>query len=336
MLEKIYKIGITGANGFIGKNLIFQLRDIGYDVEPINRNNFKDIDFTHIIHCAGVNRPIDNDFSANYTYLDKLIKKYPSSKHLYVSSTKISSDSDYGKSKRKGEFICAINDGTVLRLPNVFGKWCKPNYNSVISTFIHNKFNNKELIVKDDSVIDFIFIDDVIESVIDWLNDKDFHILSSKKSIKQVKEIIERFELGNLYMEFNDEFEKKLYSVYLSVFGAKKFSLKTFTDDRGSFTEQMKGNLNGQFSVNICLNEKKKGGHYHHTKFERFIIVKGCGVLELENIITGELITFELNENEFIDIPPMYRHTIYPKNNDLIFNIYTPFIFDKLKSDTYE
>ena len=365
------KILITGSNGFIGKNLKAELQNRGYN-EILDWNKTtteKEIDtYTRncdfVIHLAGENRPKDIKYFevVNVGLTQNLIKKLKANNTkcpiIFASSIQATLDNEYGRTKKKAEEIIQKygkenNINTyIYRLPNVFGKWCKPNYNSVIATFCNNiarglpvKLNNKDV------VLELAYIDDVVSEFIDVMkedtsiNCKEIKYINNtyKEKLENILRMIEYFRnvrekliLPNL----QDEFTKKLYSTYLSYLPIEdfKYKLNSNTDERGSFTEILKTKENGQISVNIIKPNCIKGNHWHHTKIEKFIVLSGEGIIKMENISTKEVINIVLNDKELnvVDIPVGYIHSIINNGSrDLVVLIWANEIFNKEKPDTY-
>lgn len=367
------KILITGAKGFIGKNLIAELRNQGYtDILECDANTAPDeLDiFTRecnfIFHLAGVNRPENPaDFMVgNYGFTSELLEKLE--KHSNKASIVVSSsiqaelDNPYGKSKKAGEDLL-FDYGEknkipvfVYRLPNVFGKWCRPNYNSAVATFCHNIANELPIQVNDPSVVmKLVYIDDVIFSFIDKL--KNGTINTSKNSnFEEVASIYEirLGEIADLIYSFKESrnslqvpnfqniFVKKLYSTYLSYLPKDKFSyfLNMNVDDRGSFSEFLKSPDRGQVSINISKPGITKGQHWHHTKNEKFLVVSGVGVIRFRKIDSDEVVEYFVSGEklEVVDIPVGYTHNIENLGDtDMVTVMWANEMFDKEKPDTY-
>lgn len=365
------KILITGSNGFIGKNLKAELQNRGYN-EILDWNKTtteKEIDtYTRncdfVIHLAGENRPKDIKYFevVNVGLTQNLIKKLKANNTkcpiIFASSIQATLDNEYGRTKKKAEEIIQKygkenNINTyIYRLPNVFGKWCKPNYNSVIATFCNNiarglpvKLNNKDV------VLELAYIDDVVSEFIDVMqedtsiNCKEIRYINNTykeklenilRMIKSFRNVREKLILPNV----KDEFIKKLYSTYLSYLPPEdfKYKLNSNTDERGSFTEILKTKENGQISVNIIKPNCIKGNHWHHTKIEKFIVLSGEGIIKMENVSTKEIINIAVNDEELsvVDIPVGYIHSIINNGSqDLVMLIWANEIFNKEKPDTF-
>ncbi|MEG0770700.1 MAG: capsular polysaccharide biosynthesis protein CapF [Clostridia bacterium] len=372
---------VTGANGFVGKNLIAQLLNISegkatnYDIDknikiyeydittdPNMLDVFtKDCDF--VFHLAGVNRPKTNDefmtgnFGFTSTLLDSLEKNGNKSPIVITSSIQALLDNDYGKSKKAGEdllFSYAKKTGAkplVYRLPNVFGKWCRPNYNSAVATFCNNIANDIEIVVNDPTVnMQLVYIDDVVDEFIMALSGKE-HIENGYCFIPTVHKVrlIEIVEKLNAFKKSRETldvpylanaFEKALYSTYLSYLPEDKFNYKLHMniDDRGSFTEIIRTLDRGQFSVNISKPGIVKGNHWHNTKNEKFVVVRGTGVIRFRKIGTDKVIEYFVSgdEIEVLDIPVGYTHNIENLGKeDMVTFMWCNECFNKNKPDTY-
>lgn len=364
------KILITGSKGFVGKNLVAELRNRGFenllefdiDTDPNLLDEYtKDCEF--VFHLAGVNRPkeqsefMQGNFGFTSTLLDSLKKNQNKSPILITSSTQAALDNPYGESKKAGEDLMfqygKENDVTVhvYRLPNVFGKWCKPNYNSAVATFCHNIANGLPIEVNDPNVtMNLVYVDDVVDSFIKKLQ----HRGGFKEEFSSV-DIVHTIQLGeivDLIFSFKesrtnlivpdmaDVFTKKLYSTYLSYLPQHEFNypLKMNTDERGSFTEFLKSSEQGQVSINISKPGITKGNHWHHTKNEKFLVVSGRGVIRFRKIDSQEIIEYFVSGDklEVVDIPVGYTHNIENLGStDMVTVMWVNEIFDPNRPDTY-
>jgi len=367
------KILITGAKGFVGKNLVVELRNQGYtdlleyDVDSIPESldqYTQECDF--VFHLAGVNRPEkQEDFMAgNFGFtsilLENLKKHNNKAPVLITSSTQAALDNPYGQSKKAGEdliFQYGKDNQTpvyVYRLPNVFGKWCRPNYNSAVATFCHNIANDLPIQVNDpDVTMNLVYIDDVVKSFIDILTTSDrkkltqiaYQHVEPVHTIRlgEIVNLIEKFKESRINLQIpnmNNIFAKKLYSTYLSYLPKDKFSyfLKMNTDQRGSFTEFLKSPDRGQVSVNISKPHITKGNHWHHTKNEKFLVVSGKGVIRFRKIDSDGIIEYFVSGDklEVVDIPVGYTHNIENLGDtDMVTITWVNEIFDKEKPDTF-
>lgn len=337
-------IVITGANGFIGKNLVAHLKAHNYeDIIEVTRETTEQQlnaalkEATFVFHLAGINRPIDETefMEGNRNLTAKIIdtlKQYNSKCPILVtSSTQAERENAYGQSKRASEeVVFAYKNATsakvyIYRLPNVFGKWCKPNYNSAIATFCHNISRDLEITVNDSSVVlNLVYIDDVIKEFTKALAGHpnqanefcEIPIVFSKK-LGEIVELIYSFKNSReerAIPTMTEPFTKALYSTYLSYLPEDQFSypLKMNIDNRGSFTEFIRTADRGQVSINISKPGITKGNHWHHTKNEKFLVVNGQGVIRFRKIGSEEVIEYFVNGDklEVIDIPVGYTHNI--------------------------
>ncbi|WP_026041419.1 capsular polysaccharide biosynthesis protein CapF [Virgibacillus halodenitrificans] len=364
------KILVTGAKGFVGKNLIAELRNRKFtDILEYSRETdqtlldkyCKEADF--VFHLAGVNRPKDQSefMNGNYGFTSTLLetlKKHQNTCPILISSSiQAERDNPYGISKKAGEdllFEYSKETGAkvlVYRLPNIFGKWCKPNYNSAVATFCHNVAHGLPINVNDSNVVmKLVYIDDVLDEFINALSDKE----NIKEDFCEVPTVhtITLGEIVDLIYSFKDsrreraipnmsnQFTKKLYSTYLSYLPEDQFSydLKMNTDSRGSFTEFIKTPDRGQVSVNISKPGITKGNHWHHTKNEKFLVVSGKGVIRFRKIDSDEIIEYFVSGDkmEVVDIPTGYTHNIENLGDtDMVTIMWANEVFDPEKPDTY-
>src|SRR5699024_6372680 len=310
---------VTGAKGFVGKNLTQELKNRNYKVSEFTEESApslleeytKECDF--VFHLAGVNRPKDEAefIKGNYdltSQLLELLRKHDNkSPVLLTSSIQAERENPYGKSKKAAEDLLFSyeketgNRVYVYRLPNLFGKWSKPNYNTVVATFCHNIARDLDIQVNNpDAELTLCYIDDVLAEFMRALEDNptkqgDFCVVPVTHQIKLGKlvELIKSFKKSRTNLSIpntEDDLTKKLYSTYLSFLPADQFSydLKMNTDHRGSFTEMIKTPERGQVSVNVSKPGITKGSHWHHTKNEKFIVGVGEGFIRFRNIDLDE------------------------------------------------
>jgi UDP-2-acetamido-2,6-beta-L-arabino-hexul-4-ose reductase len=377
------KILVTGAKGFIGKNLVSQLRNIGegkannykisgkeltifeYDVDSDIQEldtYCREADF--VFHLAGVNRPKDpSEFMlGNYGFTSQLLNALKRHENLcpvmLSSSIQATLDNPYGESKRAGEqllFDYAKETGAkvlVYRFPNVFGKWCRPNYNSVIATFCNNIANDLPIQINDASVkLNLVYIDDVVGELIAALSGKehydgDFCVIPVVHSITlgEIVDLLYSFKdmQNNLDLpNVKDGFSKKLYSTYLSYLSPEKFRypLRMNIDNRGSFTEIIRSSISGQFSVNISKPGITKGEHWHQSKNEKFVVVSGKGLIQMRKIESDEIFNFYVSGEkiEVVEMVPGYTHNIINLSDteDLITFMWCNECFDSNRPDTF-
>ncbi len=393
------KILITGATGFVGKNLTEALKNIRdgkdrrfpelsieelylYDVDSEETsldNACQNADF--VFNLAGVNRPQNNEefMKGNFGFGSKLLgtlKKYNNKCPVMLSSSLQATligryDNDYGRSKRAGEelfFSYADETGAkvlVYRFPNLFGKWCRPNYNSAVATFCNNIANDLPITVSDPSVqLELLYIDDLVDEMIGALHGREHRCefdgintllcdngrfcaapVTHKVTLGEIVSLLEGFrdQPKTLVMPEIPEnsFAKKLYSTYLSYLPKEKvsFPLKMNVDARGSFTELLKTDKCGQFSVNISKPGITKGQHWHNTKWEFFIVVSGKGLIQQRKIGSDEVLNFEVSGEkiEAVHMLPGYTHNIInlSDKDDLVTLMWANEQFDQNSPDTF-
>ena len=374
---------ITGANGFVGKNLVVSLEAIrdgkdrthpGLEIGQIFRCTRQTTETElreycakadFVFHLAGVNRPKDpaEFMQGNRDFTDKLLSALEySGNHCPVmisSSTQATRDNPYGESKRAGEQLLreyGARTGAktlIYRLPNVFGKWCRPNYNSAVATFCHNRANDLPIQVNDRSTrLTLVYIDDVVQELLCALSgsehrDGDFCCVPVTHSVTlgEIVDLIETFRAQPQSLVMPEipagSFEKKLYSTFLSYLPKEKasFPLKMNVDQRGSFTELLKTANCGQFSVNISKPGITKGQHWHHTKWEFFIVVSGHGLIQERKIGSDEVIEFEVSGEriEAVHMLPGYTHNIInlSETENLVTLMWANEQFDPSHPDTF-
>jgi len=393
------KILVTGAKGFVGKNLVCNLYNIKEGKNRTRNLNIEDIfeydidstpeeldtycrECDFVFNLAGVNRPKDQsefmtgNFGFASTLLDTL-KKHGNNCPVMLSSSIQATligrygTSDYGKSKLAGEelfFEYGKETGAkvlVYRFPNLFGKWCRPNYNSAVATFCNNIANDLEITVNDRSTeLELLYIDDLVEEMLDALEGKEHHCefdgvntvlkedgrycaapTTHHVTLGEIVDLLESFKKQpeNLVVPeipYNS-FAKKLYSTYLSYLPKEKvsFPLKMNVDDRGSFTELLKSDKVGQVSINISKPGITKGEHWHNTKWEFFIVVSGHGLIQERKIGTDEIIEFEVfgDKIEAIHMLPGYTHNIInlSETENLVTVMWANESFDPNHPDTF-
>ncbi len=393
------RVLVTGAKGFVGKNLVAALKNIkdgkdrthpeiiideiySYDIDSsaeLLEEACKNADF--VFNLAGVNRPqnaeefMQGNFGFASTLLDTL-QKYNNTCPVVLSSSIQATlvgryDSDYGRSKKAGEdlfFEYSEKTGAkvlVYRFPNLFGKWCRPNYNSAVATFCNNIANDLEITVNDPSVqLELLYIDDLIDEMFAAIEGKEHHCefegidtvlcdngkycaapITHKVTLGEIVELLESFKnqpqtLLMPEIPYNS-FAKKLYSTYLSYLPKEKaiFDLKMNCDDRGSFTELLKTEKCGQFSVNISKPGITKGQHWHHTKWEFFIVVSGHGLIQMRKIDSDEVLNYEVTGDKIqaIHMLPGYTHNIInlSETENLVTVMWANEQFDPSHPDTF-
>ena len=365
------KVLVTGAKGFIGKNLIAELErrenvtvlpfDIDTD-QTLLDEYCRDCDFVY--NLAGVNRPekVEEFMEGNFGFATTLVnalKKYKNTCPIMDSSSiQAALENPYGKSKKAGEdmlFAYGKEVGAeiyIYRFPNVFGKWCRPNYNSAVATFCHNIANDLPIQVNDRSTLmRLVYIDDVVEELMQAL-DRHPHVNSDGYCFVPTVHEATLGEIVNLLYSFKESrknlmvpdmppnsFEKKLYSTYLSYLPTDKFSypLIMHEDERGSFTEILKSAGCGQVSINISKPGIVKGNHWHNTKNEKFIVVSGQGTIRFRKHGSDEIIEYKVSGEklEVVDIPTGYTHSITNEGDtDMVTLMWCNECFNPGKPDT--
>ena len=393
------KILITGARGFVGKNLVEDLKNIQegknrtrdlvidsifeYDIDSTKEEleqYCRECDF--VFNLAGVNRPKNDEefMKGNFGFASDLLdtlKKYENTCPVMLSSSIQATligrygTSDYGKSKLAGEelfFAYGMETGAkvlVYRFPNLFGKWCRPNYNSAVATFCNNMANDLPIQVNDPSTeLELLYIDDLVEEMLDALEGREHHCefngldtvskedgrycyvpVTHKATLGEIVSLLESFKSqpNTLWMPSipDGSFAKKLYSTYLSYLPEEKvcFDLNMNQDERGSFTELLKTSDHGQFSVNISKPGITKGQHWHNSKWEFFIVVSGHALIQERKIGTDEMIEFEVSGEKIqaVHMLPGYTHNIINLSDtqDLVTVMWANESFDPKHPDTF-
>ena len=362
------KVLVTGAKGFIGRNLVTTLKqdtnlevievDIEQSVEELKQAT---LESEFIFHLAGINRPKDEKefFEGNTALTETIIetlkqhqKKTPI---LITSSIQAELDNAYGQSKKAAEEalknyaeVTGANS-YIYRLPNVFGKWCRPNYNSAVATFCHKIARDEEIWVNDRSIsLNLVYIDDVVRCFIDTMNNQpkstDYLEVTPvhPTTLGEIVDLLVSFKESRetrTVAKMDDPLAKKLYSTYLSYLPEDQFSypLHMNVDYRGSFTEFIKTPDRGQVSVNISKPGITKGNHWHHTKNEKFLVVSGTGVIRFRKIDSDEIIEYFVSDDklEVVDIPVGYTHNIENLGTtDMVTIMWCNECFDPQKPDT--
>ncbi len=365
------KILVTGANGFIGKNLCLTLRQMpGIKVLPYDLGDEAKLDgyaaeCDFVMHLAGVNRPKDPaEFKQGNTVftediLEKLASRQDPPPVLLSSSIQAALDNPYGLSKRAAEeAVRAYGEKTgapvfIYRLANVFGKWCRPNYNSAVATWCHNIARDLPIQVREPNAeVTLVYVDDVVKSFIGCV-DRERSTLPNKiisvvpsytKTLGEIVGLIQSFhdEPRTLMVpDQKDGFTKKLYATYLSYLPEDQFSypLTMHCDARGSFTEALHSEERGQVSVNISRPGITKGQHWHNTKHEKFLVVSGQGVIRFRKMVgEGKVIEYHVSGEklEVVRIPPGYTHNIENTGEgDMVTLMWANEVFDPGAPDTF-
>lgn len=363
------KVLITGANGFVGKNLCATFMERKDDtVITIGRESTKDelqqaveqVDF--IFHLAGVNRPKSDDefFEGNQNLTLDLCdmvkatgKKIPI---VYTSSIQIERDNSYGKSKRGAEeALLGLqkqigNPVYIFRLPNIFGKWARPNYNSAVATFCYNTINDIPLTINDENaLVSLVYIDDVVGYFVQLMDGtiiadtypqvEPCYSITVGELAKQIQ-AFKQTRINLISEQVGTGLIRALYSTYVSYFTPKQFSYEVpkYGDPRGVFVEMLKTKDSGQFSFFTAHAGVTRGGHYHHSKTEKFLVIKGNACFKFRHIVTGEF--YELmtsgDKPEIVETVPGWTHDITNVGNDeMIVMLWANEIFDRQRPDTY-
>lgn len=364
------KILVTGSNGFVGKNLIAELRNKGYNEilefrretdQSLLEEYTKECDF--VFHMAGVNRPkyekefMEGNFGFTAEILELLKKHGNKAPVLITSSIQAEKDNSYGKSKKAEEnLLFKYNDETgvkvyTYRLPNLFGKWSRPNYNTVVATYCHNVARGLDIQVNNpDAELTLCYIDDLLEEFLRAIEGTptiqgNYCVVPVTHKIKlgKLANLIKSFKesRGNLSIpDMEDALTKKLYSTYLSFLPENEFAydLKMNCDQRGSFTEFIRTPERGQVSINVSKPGITKGNHWHHTKNEKFLVVSGKGLIRFRKIDSEEIIEYRVSGEKLqvVDIPTGYTHSIVNVgDSDLVTVMWANELFDPEKPDTY-
>lgn len=377
------KILVTGAKGFVGKNLCAQLNNIRegkcrvynlpFNIDAVYEydldNGTTDLeqwcaDCDFVFNLAGVNRPQNPEefMLGNFGFASQLLEFLKKSGNtcpvMISSSIQAELDNPYGESKRAGEqlmFEYAKDTGAkvlVYRFPNLFGKWCRPNYNSAVATFCNNIANDLPIQVNDPNVtLRLCYIDDVVDEMISALTGTEhragnfcFVPVVHEVKLGEIVDLLYKFKempqsLG--VPTLSNAFEKALYSTFLSYFPKEKFiyPVKMNIDSRGSYTELIRSAHNGQFAVNISKPGITKGQHWHHTKNEKFIVVHGHGLIQQRKLGTDEIIEFEVcgDNIQVVEMIPGYTHNIINLSDteDLVTVMWANECFDPSRPDTY-
>ncbi len=377
------KILVTGAHGFIGKNLCLTLRQLdGMEVLPYDLGDEAKLDgyaaeCDFVMHLAGVNRPKDPaEFKQGNTVftediLEKLAARPTPPPVLLSSSIQAALDNPYGLSKRAAEdAVRAYGEKTgapvfIYRLANVFGKWCRPNYNSAVTTWCYNIARDLPIQVRDPAAeVTLVYVDDVVRSFISRVERVDcgegdnLHVSTRSTRLNDILSVSPSYtktlgEIVSLIRSFHDEpktlmvpdqedgFTKKLYATYLSSLPEDQFSypLTMHCDNRGSFTEALHSEERGQVSVNISHPGIVKGQHWHHTKHEKFLVVSGTGIIRFRKMVDDDkIIEYHVSGEmlEVVRIPPGYTHNIENTGEgDMVTLMWANEVFDPAVPDTF-
>ncbi len=361
---------VTGSNGFIGKNLLERLsrvEDVGVSTfsreDKLETLDVKVQEADFIFHLAGINRPENPEafYEGNRNLTQRIVdaakKSAKKTPILMTSSTQVERDNDYGKSKREGEKALEnyVQDSGavayIYRLPNVFGKWSRPNYNTVIATWCHNVTRELPIQVNDTSVVlTLVSIDDVVDQFVRHLDENgqegivNPHVTPVyKKTLGEIRELLIAFKESRTELtvpRVGRGFERALYATYLSFFPTDKFSyeLQGHQDDRGTFYEFVKTLDSGQFSISTTVPGITRGNHYHNTKNEKFLVIKGEASIKHRQIHGDEIIEYKVSDKkmEVVEMIPGYTHDITNTgDSEMVLLLWANETFDRNNPDTY-
>lgn len=379
------KILVTGSDGFVGKNIVVALNETKkYEIFTIDKENTEDelkkallqVDF--IIHLAGVNRPKETKefYEGNSGLTEKIVRLLKENNKntpiLITSSIQAALNNDYGKSKRQSEeVLIKYSDECnakvyIFRLPNLFGKWCKPNYNSAVATFCYNIAHDLDVWVKDPTIeLHLVYIDDLVEAIIDSIEDRnlvknsnidetdasriqidDYYYRVTKSYKRTLGSIVDSLKMFRnmrrslLIPDLSDGFNKALYSTYLTYLEEDNFSyyLDKKEDNRGWLVELVKSPQFGQIFVSKTHPGISRGNHWHHTKTEKFIVIQGKAAISFRKINEDKVIEYIVDGNkpQVLDIPPGYTHSIENIGKDEVITLFwSNEMFNPEKADTY-
>ena len=359
-------IAITGSQGFIGSNLVHHLVHLsGYSVLEINRNSSR-VDFKEaltacdvVVHLAGANRPIDESWYQrdNVEFTRELIRELESQGPkpvIFASSTHAESDTSYGRSKKAAENeLMSYASATgrrveILRLPNVFGKWCKPNYNSVVATFIYNAIREIPLDIRNpNKVLELLYIDDLVATIINLIDSRGRSNEGKSISVFRIsvgslaEQIlrIHRARLDGRVLDVGVGLMRGLYATYLSALTPDLFEypLKTKSDSRGMFVEIVKTSSSGQFSFFTSKKGVTRGSHFHHTKAEKFVVVQGAARFRFKNIRDGQMyetVVTALKPVVVESVPGWVHDILNIGEDELVIAVWSSEVFEENRPDT--
>ncbi len=364
MNSKVRAVTVTGAHGFVGRNLCLRLAERGIEAVPVTRETTpaelraalarSDV----VVHLAAENRPAEPaDFmrvNRDYTAMvaDEIAESGKRPLVLVASSVRAAGDDEYGRSKRAGELAMeAIGKSatvSIWRLPNLFGKWARPNYNSVVATFCHNLAHGLPLAIDDPAApLSLLYIDDLID---EWLAAIDGDAKPGlvepdgvhRTSVGELADLLQSMAEGRRagqVMHVGSGFERALYATYLSYLEPEQFrcSLVTRDDSRGSFSEVLRTHDSGQVSVLTVHPGQTRGGHYHHTKAEKFVVVHGRARFRFRHVLSGESVEFVVGDDslEAVETIPGWIHDITSVGDgDVVALLWASEQFDPARPDT--
>lgn len=359
-------IAVSGADGFIGQNLRLRLSELGDRVLPLTRASTRDDWFVAVaqadgvVHLAGANRPADpGEFAAVNQGSARLLTEALAAAGravpvIYASSIRAEGDDDYGRSKRAGEDLLRAHGETgaasvhIFRLPNVFGKWARPNYNSAVATFCHNVARDLPITIHDPAApLSLIYIDDVIDLFLAALNSEiggGFAEVGPVylTTVGEVAATIRGFRddrAGNMIDAVGTGLTRALYATYVAALPQSDFSypIVSHRDPRGAFSEMLKTRTAGQFSYFTALPGVTRGGHYHHTKTEKFLIVHGRARFRFRHMVTGETctITTDADTPQIVETIPGWAHDVTNVGEEVMISLlWANELFDRARPDT--
>lgn len=362
------KVLVTGSNGFIAKNLVISLKNMqNVEILYFNRqNNISELEqfivqADFVFHLAGINRPDDikEFYEGNSELTQVIINIIEKTKKLIPillsSSIQVGSDNDYAKSKLLSEQLIETYSNKheigcfIYRLQNVFGKWCKPNYNSVIATWCHNVANDIDIVVNDrNTELEMVYIGDVVHAFIEHLYRTETHKIyysisnTYHKTLGEIENLLYTFKESRktlLIPNIAKGFERVLYATYLSYLADDDFSyeLKGHEDARGTFYEILKTMESGQLSISTSAPGVTRGNHYHNTKNEKFLVIKGQAKIRLRNFYSNKVIEYDVSEKkmEIVEMIPGYTHNISNTGDtEMVLLLWANEIYDENKPDT--
>lgn len=360
------KILVTGSNGFVGKNVRSILHTLDHEVITFDKSDdiTKLADATRdcdaVIHLAGVNRPKDNNefYEGNAGLTEILCQNLAQNKNacpvILSSSIQATRDNDYGKSKKMAEDSLLDfgkkngNKVYIFRFKNLYGKWSRPNYNSVVATWCYNISHNLEIVIDNpETEIELCYIDDVVTAIIEKLDGKQesgYYEIGTTDTVtlKDLYDTLCSFKDTRASFAYPNQLSrlsKNLYATYLHYLPEDNFSytLNTNTDERGTFTEVLKSTADGQISINVSKPGITKGQHWHSSKNEKFLVVSGEGVVQLRDFFSDKVIEYTVSEKklEVVDIPTGYVHNLINSGEkEMITLIWANELFDKNNPDT--
>ena len=365
------KVLITGVQGFIGRNLLthlstlplYQIQGIDIDNTPADlEQGIREADF--IFHLAGVNRPQhESEFETGNAELSvritEMLRRFSKRTTLFFSSSiQAEIDNPYGRSKKKAEdALIAYGTETgapvcIFRLPNVFGKWCRPNYNSAVATFCYNIIRDIPITLSDpNKELVLVYIEDVIREFLELLAGNSYETGKYFYSVSKVFRItlgdlaeklreFKSFRVTNMIPDLNDDFSRALYTTYLSYLPEDGFSypLDQKTDARGLLAEFLKSRDMGQIFLSKTIPGITRGNHYHHAKVEKFCVIQGKAVIRFRHIQNGRVLEYNVDGDhiDVVDIPPGYTHSLENVGRDVVLTLFwASELFDAGKPDTY-